>query len=94
MGVEAFPSPVSCRKQTLASMALPEPQRAEKQTAANLGREGLQRQGRSSQEMTVQPWGRVLVPHQGIHLSFKTQQMEDVRILHSKETHQDYLRPD
>ena len=37
------------------------------QTAANQGREGMQRQGRSSQEIIVQPWGRVLFLPQGIH---------------------------
>ena len=31
-------------------------------TVANQGREGMQRQGRSSQETIVQLWGRVLVP--------------------------------
>ena len=35
------------------------------QTAANQGREGMQRKGRSSQEMIVQLWGWVLVPFQG-----------------------------
>ena len=36
------------------------------QTVANQGREGMQRKGGSSQETVVQPWGRVLVPPQGI----------------------------
>ena len=31
------------------------------QTVANLGRQGIQREGRSSQETVVQTWGRVLV---------------------------------
>ena len=35
------------------------------QTIANQGRGGMQRQGRSSQETIVQPWGKVLVPSQG-----------------------------
>ena len=39
------------------------------QIVANQGREGMQRQGRSSQETIVQPWGRVLVPPQGIHIA-------------------------
>ena len=38
-------------------------------TVANQGREGMQRQGRASQETIVQPWGRVLVPPQGIHIN-------------------------
>ena len=38
------------------------------QTVANQGREGMQRQGRGSQETIVQPWGRVLVPLQGAHI--------------------------
>ena len=37
------------------------------QAVANQGREGVQRQERSSQETVVQAWGRVLVPPQGIH---------------------------
>ena len=37
------------------------------QTVANQGREGTQRQGRSSQKTLVQPWGGVLGPPQGIH---------------------------
>ena len=50
----------------------PWPSRSSKgqiQTVANQGREGMQRQRRSSQETRVQPWGRVLVPPQGIHIS-------------------------
>ena len=39
------------------------------QTVANQGREGMQRQGKSSQETIVQPWVRVLVPPQGIHIT-------------------------
>ena len=46
-------------------MTLPELQRA----AANNGREGMQRSRRSSQETIVQPWGRVLVPPQGIYIT-------------------------
>ena len=65
------------------------------QTVVNQGREGIQRQGRSSQKTIVQPWGRVLVPPQGIHITISLgssaelnpQQMEDVNILHSREGH-------
>ena len=39
------------------------------QTVAHQGREGMQRQGRNSQETIVQPWDRVLVPPQGIHIT-------------------------
>ena len=39
------------------------------QTVANQEREGMQRQGRSSQETIVQPWDNVLVPPQGIHMT-------------------------
>ena len=39
------------------------------QTVANQGREGMQRQGKSSQETIVQPWGRVLVLPHGIHIT-------------------------
>ena len=39
------------------------------QTVANQGREGMQRRRRSSQKTTVQAWGRVLVPPQGIHIT-------------------------
>ena len=39
------------------------------QTVANQGREGMQRQGRGSQETIVQPWGRVLVLPQGMHIT-------------------------
>ena len=38
------------------------------QTMAQRGREGMQRQGKSSQETVAQFVGRVLVPSQGIHL--------------------------
>ena len=69
------------------------------QTLANQGREGMQRQGRSSQEIIMQPWGRVLVLPSGIHITISLsslqnenpQQMEEVSILHSREG---YLRPD
>ena len=39
------------------------------QTVANQGRQGVLGQGRSSQETTVQPWGRVLVPPQGVYIT-------------------------
>ena len=54
----------------------------------------MQRQGRRSQETIVQPWGRVLVPPQGIHImslsssaELNPQQMEDANYLmkHSSE---------
>ena len=49
----------------------------------------MQRQGRSSQETAVQPWGKVLVPLHGIHVTVSLtslrnedpQQMEDVSVL-------------
>ena len=36
---------------------------------ANQVREGMQRPGRSSQETTVQVWGSVLIPSQGIYIT-------------------------
>ena len=39
------------------------------QKVAKQGREGIQRQGRNNQEITVHPWGRVLVPPQGMHIA-------------------------
>ena len=59
------------------------------QTAMNQGREGMQRQGRGSQETIVQPWGRVLALPQGIHImlslsssaELKPHQMEEVSYL-------------
>ena len=39
------------------------------QTLANQGREGMQRPGRNSQETMAHPWGRVLVPLQGIYIT-------------------------
>ena len=55
----------------------------------------MQRQGRSSQETAVHPWGKVLVPPHGIHVTVSLtslqnedpQQMEDVSVLHSREGH-------
>ena len=38
-------------------------------TVANQGGEGMQKQGRNSWEAIVQPWGRVLVPPQGIYMT-------------------------
>ena len=63
-------------------MTFPEFQRA----VAPQGREGMQRPGRSSLETTVQPWGRVLLPHQGIYITISLslsaelnpQQMEEL----------------
>ena len=65
----------------------------------NKGREGMQRQGRRSQETIVQSWVRALVPPQGMHLTISLSSlqdwhpegMEDVSILLSRK---DYLRPD
>ena len=39
------------------------------QILANWGRKGMQRQGRCSQETTVQPWSRVLVSPQEIYIT-------------------------
>ena len=47
------------------------------QTVATQGREGMQRQGRRSQDTTVQPWGRALVPPQGIHVTISLSCFED-----------------
>ena len=52
-----------CRGQPPTSMTFPESKR-QVQTVANQGREGMQRQGRSSQETPAQPWGRVLAPQE------------------------------
>ena len=38
-------------------------------TVANQGKEGIQTQGRGNQETIVQPWGRVLAPPQGLHIT-------------------------
>ena len=52
------------------SMTFPEVQRADcYKVVATQGREGMQRQGKSSQEIIVTPWDRVLVPPQGIHIT-------------------------
>ena len=51
-------------------MTFPEVQRADcYKVVATQGREGMQRQGKSSQEIIVTPWDRVLVPPQGIHIT-------------------------
>ena len=55
-----------CRVQTPASMTFPELQRAGSGTEANQGREGMQGQGRSSQETIVQPLGSILILPQGM----------------------------
>ena len=39
------------------------------QTLANQEREGMQRPRRSSQETIMQPWGRAMVPVQGIYIT-------------------------
>ena len=38
------------------------------QAVADQGRKGMQRKVRNSQETIVDPWGRILVPSQGIHI--------------------------
>ena len=61
-------------------------------TVANQEREGMQRQERNSQETIVQPWDRVQVLPQKIHIKISLnssqnqnpQQMEDASILHSR----------
>ena len=63
------------------------------------GREGMEKQWRSSQETIMQPWGRVLIPPQRIHIrvSFSSlqnsnlQQMESVNTLHSRLKEQEKL---
>ena len=50
-------------------MTFPEVQRADcYKVVATQGREGMQRQGKSSQETIVKHSDRVLVPPQGIHV--------------------------
>ena len=75
-------------------------------TIANLEREGMQRQGRGSQETIVQPWGKVLVLPWEVHIitslsSLRCQHSSYQRkttwgyIKGTREAHQeDYLRPD
>ena len=43
------------------------------QTVADKEKEGLQRQERSRRETIVQPWGRVLVPPQGTHITVSSE---------------------
>ena len=49
------------------------------QTAANQGREGMRRWGRRSQDTVVQPWGRVLVPPQGIHTTISLSSFTELK---------------
>ena len=88
LGTKAFLSlPFLFRKEASFSLLnLPESKR-QVQTIAIQVREGVQRPARSSQEIIVQPWDRVLVFPQGIYittsLSFYEQltppaKMEDV----------------
>ena len=42
------------------------------QMVASQRKEGMQRRGRSSLETIVQPWGRILVPPQGISVQFSS----------------------
>ena len=68
-GLETFLCPpfLVCREQTPTSMSVPECQ------WTNQGREGMQKQGRSSQETAVQIWGRVLAQPQGIHRTISSE---------------------
>ena len=61
-----------CREQTPASMTFLSLE-GQIQTIANQGREGMQRQGRGSQERIVQPWGRVLLPPQGMYITIASE---------------------
>ena len=60
-------------------MTFPELQR-QVQTVDNQGREGMQRSGRSSQETVAQPWGRVLVPPQGIHTTIPLSSSAELKL--------------
>ena len=68
-GLETFLCPpfLVCREQTPTSMSVLECQ------WTNQGREGMQKQGRSSQETAVQIWGRVLAQPQGIHRTISSE---------------------
>ena len=59
---------VICKEPAPPSMIFLVFQRAV-QTVANQGKEGMHSQRRRSQEPTVQPWDRALVPPSGISLS-------------------------
>ena len=72
-------------------------------TVDNQGREGMQKQGRSSQETIVQPGGRVLVPPQGIRLTISLSSFTELkpatnrRCQHSsfqRSSSGNHLRPD
>ena len=70
-GTKDFLCPPFLWLQGIGFIQLPWPSLSSKgqvQTDANQGKEGMQRQGRGSQETIVQSWGRVLVPPQGIHI--------------------------
>ena len=54
------------------------------QTVADQGREGMQRRGRKGQETTVQPWGRVLVPLQGINIPLFLSSSSELKPLTNK----------
>ena len=47
----------------------------------NQEREGTQKQGRNSQETIVQPWGKILVPPQGICTTISLSSSEEPRPL-------------
>ena len=76
LGTEAFLSPLSWLQPPWPSLS----SKGEIRTVAKTGREGMQKQGRGSQEIIVQAWGRVLVPLQGIHI---TNSLSSLRCQHS-----------
>ena len=57
------------------------------QLVASLGREGMKRQRRGSQETIMQPWGRVLL--QRIHVIMS---LNSIRCQHSSYQRKDHLR--
>ena len=81
LGREVFLCPppfLVFREQTPSSMTFPGPQRADSNSCSSgkWGR-GMQRQGRSSQETIVQPWGKVLVLPQGIYITISLSSLQN-----------------
>ena len=80
LGTKTFPCPAFSCLQEIGFIQPPRPSRSCKgqvQTVADQGREGMQRQGRNSQETIPQPWGRVPVPPQGIHITISLSSSAD-----------------
>ena len=88
LGTEDFLCPISWLQPPWPSLS----SKGQIPTVVNPGRKGMQRQGRGSQQTIVQPWSRVLVLPQGIHITMSLGSLRCQYSSHHRKTTWGYIK--